>query len=69
MIGGTCDTVGIAGCWLSGCYGAFSKKFGNGALNMLAARVALANGSIVTASECSPGSILVPAVGAAVLGE
>ena len=38
---------------MSGCYGAFSKKFGNGALNMLQARVVLANGSLVTASECS----------------
>lgn len=53
VIGGTCDTVGVAGCWLSGCYGAFSKKFGNGALNMLSARVVLANGKLVTASECS----------------
>ena len=53
VIGGTCDTVGVAGCWLSGCYGAFSKKFGNGALNMLQARVVLANGTLVTASECS----------------
>jgi hypothetical protein len=53
IVGGTCDTVGVAGCWLSGCYGAFSKKFGAGALNILAARVVLANGTLVTASECS----------------
>lgn len=53
VIGGTCDTVGVAGCWMSGCYGAFSKKFGNGALNMLQARVVLANGTLVVASECS----------------
>ena len=52
VIGGTCDTVGVAGCWLSGCYGVFSKKFGAGALNMLAARVVLANGTLVTASKC-----------------
>jgi len=53
VIGGTCDSVGAAGCWLSGCYGAFSKKFGAGALNILSARVVLANGSVVTASRCS----------------
>lgn len=53
VMGGSCDTVGVAGCWLSGCYGAYTKKFGNGALNMLAARVVLANGTLVTASECA----------------
>lgn len=53
VIGGTCDSVGVAGCWLSGCYGVFSKKFGAGALNMLSARVVLANGSLVVANKCS----------------
>lgn len=33
--------------------GPFTKKFGNGAVNMLSARVVLANGSVVTASETS----------------
>ena len=35
VMGGTCDSVGVAGCWLGGCYGAFTKKFGNGAVNLL----------------------------------
>ena len=26
VIGGTCDTVGVAGCWLAGCYGNFAKS-------------------------------------------
>lgn len=53
MIGGTCESVGVAGCWLIGCYGVFSKKFGAGALNLLSARVVLSNGTLVTASKCS----------------
>ena len=53
VMGGTCDSVGVAGCWTAGCYGPFTKKFGNGALNILEARVVLANGTLVTTSKCS----------------
>ena len=53
VMGGGCDSVGVGGCWLGGCYNVFTKKFGDGAVNLLAARVVLANGSIVTASETS----------------
>ena len=56
VMGGTCDSVGVAGCWTAGCYGPFTKRFGNGAINILEARVVLADGSLVTASKCShPG--------------
>jgi FAD/FMN-containing dehydrogenase len=48
VIGGTCDSVGVGGCWLGGCYGSFSRLFGSGAANLLQARLALANGSLVT---------------------
>lgn len=51
VIGGTCDSVGVAGCWLGGCFGQFSKKYGSGAVNLVEARVVLANGSTVTTSE------------------
>ena len=51
VMGGTCDSVGVGGCWLGGCYGPFTKKFGNGAINILEAHVVLANGSLVTCSE------------------
>ena len=30
--------VGVGGCWMCGCYGALSRQYGNGAMNMLAAR-------------------------------
>ncbi len=53
VMGGTCDSVGVAGCWTAGCYGPFTKRFGNGAINILEARVVLADGSLVTASKCS----------------
>ena len=53
VIGGTCDSVGAAGCWLGGCYGSFSRRFGAGALNLLQARLVLANGSLVTANAAS----------------
>lgn len=53
VIGGTCDSVGVGGCWLGGCYGSFSKLYGSAASNMLAARVVLANGSLVTVDACS----------------
>ena len=35
LMGGTCDSVGVGGCWTAGCYGPFTKRFGNGALNIL----------------------------------
>jgi FAD/FMN-containing dehydrogenase len=77
VMGGTCDSVGVAGCWTAGCYGPFTKRFvsthaihqllvisgnvlraclwlqGNGAINILEAKVVLADGSLVTASKCS----------------
>jgi len=53
IMGGTCDSVGVGGCWMAGCYGPFTKKFGNGAVNILSANVVLANGTLVTASKCS----------------
>jgi len=52
VMGGTCDSVGVGGCWLGGCFGTFSKLFGSGASNLLSARVVLADGSLVTASAC-----------------
>jgi FAD/FMN-containing dehydrogenase len=51
VMGGTCDSVGVGGCWLGGCYGPFTKKFGNGAVNMLQAKVVLPNGTLITTSE------------------
>lgn len=30
VMGGTCDSVGVAGCWMAGCYGPFTRRFGNG---------------------------------------
>jgi hypothetical protein len=51
VMGGTCDSVGVGGCWMGGCYGPFTKKFGNGAINLLEANVVLANGSLVTCNE------------------
>jgi FAD/FMN-containing dehydrogenase len=53
VIGGTCDSVGVAGCYLGGCYGTFSKKFGSAASNLLQAKVVLANGQLVTANRCT----------------
>ena len=52
VMGGTCDSVGVGGCWMGGCYGTFSKLYGTGASNLLSARVVLANGTLVVASEC-----------------
>eukprot|EP00729_Bicosta_minor_P010062 gene10062-29166_t len=52
VVGGTCPTVGVGGCWLSGCYGAFARKYGSGAMNILQAKVVLANGTLVTANKC-----------------
>ena len=51
VMGGTCDSVGVGGCWLGGCFGPFTKLFGNGAVNLLQAKVVLPNGSLVTCSE------------------
>ena len=34
-MGGGCDSVGVSGCWLGGCYNVFTKKFGDGATNLL----------------------------------
>jgi hypothetical protein len=53
VMGGTCDSVGVAGCWMAGCFGPFTKRFGNGAINILQARVVLADGTLVTASKCA----------------
>jgi FAD/FMN-containing dehydrogenase len=53
VMGGTCDSVGVGGCFLGGCFGVFTRKFGSAASNLLAARVVLANGSLVTASATS----------------
>ena len=33
VMGGGCDSVGVAGCWLGGCYNVFTKKFGDGAVS------------------------------------
>ena len=52
VVGGTCPTVGVGGCWLSGCYGAFARKYGNGAMNILEAKIVLANGTLVTTNKC-----------------
>ena len=46
-----CDSVGVSGCWLGGCYNVFTKKFGDGANNLLRARLVLPNGTLITASE------------------
>ena len=53
VIGGTCDSVSVGGCWLGGCYGTFSQLFGSGASNILSARVVLADGSLVVADACT----------------
>ena len=53
VIGGTCDSVSVGGCWLGGCYGTFSQLFGSGSSNMLSARVVLADGSLVVADACT----------------
>jgi FAD/FMN-containing dehydrogenase len=53
VMGGTCDSVGVGGCYLGGCYGTFSKLFGSGASNILEAKVVLADGSLVTTNQCT----------------
>ena len=52
VMGGTCDSVSVGGCWLGGCYGTFARMYGSGSSNLLSARVVLADGSVVTASAC-----------------
>jgi hypothetical protein len=51
VIGGTCDSVSVGGCWLGGCFGSFSRVFGTGAANILELRLVLANGTSVTVNE------------------
>jgi hypothetical protein len=53
VMGGTCDSVGVGGCFSAGCYGPFTKLFGNAAVNILEAKVVLANGTLVTVSKCA----------------
>ena len=53
VVGGTCDSVGVGGCWLGGCHGTFSKLYSSAAANLLEARVVLANGSLVVVNACS----------------
>lgn len=53
VIGGTCDSVGVGGCWMGGCYGTLSRLYGAAAANLLEARVVLANGSLVVANAGS----------------
>ena len=57
VIGGTCDSVGVGGCWLGGCFGTWSKRYGSGANNILAARIVLADGTLATASQCENADI------------
>ncbi len=53
VIGGTCDSVGVGGCWLSGCYGTMSKLYGSGASNVIEMTVVLADGSARVVNACS----------------
>lgn len=48
---GTCPTVGVAGHIYGGGFGLHARKFGLLADNLVSARVALANGRVVTASS------------------
>lgn len=50
---GTCPTVGVAGHLYGGGFGLHARKYGLLADNLLAARIALANGRVVTASARS----------------
>ena len=54
---GTCPTVGVAGHVYGGGFGLHARKFGLLADNLLSARIALANGRIVTASARSNPSL------------
>ena len=51
VIGGTCDSVSVGGCWLGGCFGSFSRVFGTGAANILELRLVLSNGTAVTVNQ------------------
>ncbi len=53
VMGGTCDSVGVGGCFLGGCWGTMSKMYGSAAANLLEARVVLADGSVVVANNCT----------------
>ena len=53
VMGGTCDSVSVGGCWLGGCYGTLSRLYGSGSSNLLQARVVLANGTAVVANACT----------------
>ena len=53
LIGGTCDSVSVGGCWVAGCYGSLSRRYGSAASNLVQVRAVLANGTAVTASACS----------------
>jgi hypothetical protein len=53
VMGGTCDSVSVGGCWLGGCYGTLSRLYGSGSSNLLQARVVLADGRAVVANECT----------------
>ena len=50
--GGGGTSVGVVGWLIGGGYGTFSKMFGSGPANLLEARVVIASGEVVTASEC-----------------
>ena len=62
VIGGTCDSVGVGGCWLGGCYGTFSRRLGSGAANILGLRMVLANGTVVALSSTLPHADLFKAM-------
>ena len=53
VMGGTCDSVGVGGCFSAGCYGPFTKLFGNAAVNIIEAKVVVANGTLLTVSKNS----------------
>jgi FAD/FMN-containing dehydrogenase len=44
------DNFGVGGCFLGGCFGTWSKRFGSAASNQLQATAVLADGSVVTPS-------------------
>lgn len=58
VVGGTCDSVSVGGCWLGGCFGSFSRVFGTGAANILELRLVLANGTAVTVNEAQLPDLL-----------
>lgn len=68
VIGGTCDSVGVGGCWLGGCYGTFSRRLGSGAANILGLRMVLANGTVVALSSTLPHADLFKAMKGGGLG-